>query len=247
MGERCRWALWILGSFAGCGDNRESPADAAKPDASACTSDTTFFGVVRAFSTEVPFEQFPLLAGVTVCNADRPDQPCATTDGEGAYVLDCVPNGDVVLSFARSGYTRTVWLRVAGGTPQRVDATLLTDLQNTAFYQPVGATFPMPGYGSVALNDATHLDGIAFSAPSAIGPFYSADGATLSPTATGTIGDGVVFFIAPVGTLAVEITPPAGMEGLVCGQAAGGFLSNGRGLSVPVFEHTEVGVLTGCR
>jgi hypothetical protein len=232
---------WVLVALAACGDN----AAPGPNDADVCAGTTTFRGVVRAFSTTVPFDQFPRLADTEVCNADRADQPCTTTDANGVYELACVTNGDAMISFAHAGYAHTVWLRVATGATQDVDATLLTDDQHSAFYSPVGATFPKPGYGAVGLNDTTHLDGIALSAVGAEGPFYSPDGITLDPTATGTTGDGVVFFIAPTGTLSIEIAPPTATS--ICGQAAGGYLSTGHGLTVPVQEHTEADILISCR
>jgi len=228
-----------VGGALGCGDN------IVPSTPSACTGDTVFSGVVRAFSTDLPFEAFPRLAGTEVCNADRPDLPCVTTDDQGQYELACFGTGDVLLSFSHPGFVRSMWLRVAIGVPEHLDATLLTVQQNADFYAPVGAVFPHPGFGTVAINDTTHLDGIAFSATGASGPFYSADGIRLDPAATGTIGDGVVFFIAPVGTLEIEIAPPNAAAS--CGEVYGGFLSTGHGFTVPVFEATEAGVYVKCR
>lgn len=238
-----RWAWWWAALLA-CGDDK----DAATPDAGfvRCVEpSSTYRGIARAFDPAIPFDQLPRVAGARVCFGNRPDLPCAMSDAEGRYELRCVTPGDVVLTFAHPDYVTSAWLRVARGVDEEQDVTLLTAAQNAAFYTPVGTTFPRAGYGVIAANDVTHVDGITFAAAGAQGPYYSRDGLTIDTAATGTVGDGLAFFIAPVGSLSITIEPVDPAQS--CGQAGGGFISTGRGLTVPVLEGTEVGVLTACR
>lgn len=241
MGWRRGVFIVVLGT--GCGDNRTVDTDAA---VAACDGpSSTYRGIARAFDLATPYEQLPRIAGVRVCNGDRPDLPCATTDAAGRYELRCVTPGDVVLTYAHADYVSSAWLRVARGLDEEQDVTLLTAAQHAAFYAPVAQTFPRAGHGVIAVNDVSHIDGLQLTAAGALGPYYSRDGRTIDATATATVGDGLAFFIAPAGTLTIEITPVDAAH--ICGHAGGGFISTGHGLTVPVLEATETGVFTICR
>lgn len=205
---------------------------------------STLHGVVRHLQSGTS----PPLAGVAVCVDGRTDIACATTASDGSYVHDCVPVGDSLIRFALVGYAPTTWARFSlAFDDNELGAFLLRDEDNAALFGDAGVTYPRVGYGLVGLNDVTDIDGITMAAVSSgmDGPYYSADGMSLDPAATGTVGDGVVFFVAPVGKAEIRITSP---NGGACGQLGGGWGgATPNTIAVPVFENGETDLFVRCR
>jgi hypothetical protein len=184
---------------------------------------------------------------VRVCIHSRADLPCVTTDAEGTYEHQCVPEGDTAISFTKPGYASTLWLRViTAGFGQTFEALVVRDADNSALFSAAGATYPKSGYGLVTMNDTQDTDGIVVEPLDAAteGPLYSASGTKIDRDAGGSLGDGIIFTIAPVGTLKLRLRGP---DGGACQQELGGWSSVDSTITVPVLEDTETSVLVRCK
>jgi hypothetical protein len=189
----------------------------------------------------------PPLAGVKVCIHGRDDIPCVTTGADGAYDQTCTPTGDVLLRYSLAGFASVLWARTTkAGDDRELSTFLVRDADNQALFSPANVIYPRSGHGMVTVNDATDIDGIQITpVTSAVdGPFYSADAITLALTATGTVGEGYAFFVAPVGDIEIEITAPGGAK---CSHHAGGWSGSQAGrVKVPVLENTETSLIVHC-
>jgi hypothetical protein len=185
-------------------------------------------------------------AGVSVCVYGRVDLPCVLTDEDGTYEHLCIPEGDVGILFSKEGFASTLSLRVfVASIGQTVSGFIVNDADNARVFQAAGATYPRPGYGLVTVNDSRDRDGMVATAvgTGVDGPFYSPDGATIVSNGTGTTGQGLVFFLAPVGSLKIELHGPSAGA---CQEDLGGWASVDSTITLPVAENTETTVLVRC-
>lgn len=236
------------------GDSGPPSTDGGTDSAPApsCTLErvSTASGKVLDLGTPAPFAGVP---DVKVCLFNHPELPCVMTGPDGTYEHTCVPEGDVSMLFSKTGFAQTLWLRVfLAGVGQNFQVALVPDAVNKKLFETAGETYPRPGYGLVTLNDQLDTSGITVAplSPGASGPFYSAHGIDIDRDAGGTIGEGLVFMIAPVGSLTFQMTAPAlsdgGTSSSMCQQALGGWgAANGK-MTVPVLENTETSLNILC-
>jgi hypothetical protein len=189
----------------------------------------------------------PALAGARVCAHGRSDLPCTTTDADGKYDHACLPAGEVLVHFSLAGYAPLLWLRTsAAGERHQLDTFLVRDADDQKLFVTANVTYPRAGYGMITVNDKTVADGTKIAAVTANveGPFYSGDGTSIDPNATGTFGQRVTFFVAPVGDVELTITS---VGGNACVQLADAFHGTTPGtVKVPVLEGTESALFVVC-
>jgi hypothetical protein len=171
------------------------------------------------------------LEGVTVCVVVPSGIPCETTDAAGTFTLaKLAPDGDVGVSFTKTGYYGVVLLAHAGATDLHLPtANLSTDATESAFFQAAGWTYPSADQGVLHVHvqgaGQTSCDGlgqITLTASTNATPVYEktcADantpgGPDPTLTATTTSGNGD-FLVAPgsvdatstVSTLLCDVAP----------------------------------------
>lgn len=195
----------------------------APPDPIDCATDpiASFSGTIAALSDRAAIE------GARVCVLDHPEIPCATTNADGFYVLECAPVGDAAISFEAEGFAGGVWLwRGVEGEPQDLSIALARDAENTGYLAPTGVAYPDGESALVTIDLVGNVAGLTAvqRSGSGEGPFYSADeSGRIDPAATSAASENeLVFFVArPVpgwSEIELELIPPAGAS---CGQLDG--------------------------
>jgi hypothetical protein len=233
-----------------CSDSKqaEAPVEASAPPDAGAPDTSPRCGLERAgtISGKVISTPGKPNAGVQVCVYQRPDLPCVTTAEDGTYEHTCLPEGDTAVLFSKEGHASTLWLRVVtAGIGQHLDTYVLPDSENTKLFGTVGVTYPRAGHGMVTLNDLSDTGQITVTAEGAAtdGPFYSRDAVTIDRDAGATVGNGIVFLVAPVGSLKLRMTTPDAKK---CQQVLGGWGSVDNTITVPVVENTETSVFINC-
>jgi hypothetical protein len=199
------------------------PPPPPPPDPIDCVSApvAAFSGNVQTLSDRTP------IAGARVCVLDHPELPCATTDADGFYVLECAPMGDAAISFEAEGFASGVWLwRGAPGDPQDLSVFLARMAENTGYLSPTGVVYPDGASALVTIDLTGSVTGLTAvqRSGSGEGPFFSADqSGRIDPAATSAASaDELVFFVARPwegwSEIEIELLPP---PGATCAQLDG--------------------------
>jgi hypothetical protein len=196
---------------SGAPDDAGVPVDMPSPvdlgvDAMFPAGALTLSGTARDFNSEAP------LVGAQVCVVEPAGGPCATTDAEGAFRLEGMPEDtNVLVTFAATGYfpiAVTVRMR---STDVTVNYTIpMRDVVNS-LARLVSGTRADPTKGHVFVQTARTAGVTTTIAPmTGEGPVYTSGGLP-SPAASSTTADGTgIYANFTPGEYEITFTPPPG-------------------------------------
>jgi hypothetical protein len=225
LAGRAAWSIFVI--LGGCGSS-------------------TMRGVLGAGENGAQLDELLPISGADVC-LQVPEADCVQTDDDGSYSLPGIPaDGDVAVLFSKSGFSPQLYLRRGNILDVTYDTFLANDADNTEVF---GRQMPIPGKGLIVINDATHKDGTFASLPDQtdVPAVYSKDGLDLEVEDTGTVGDGIIYFVGvEPGEVTLELSPADGLT--TCEQDRGAWVGpRPNTIAVPVADGVETWLVIRCR
>jgi hypothetical protein len=139
----CCLVIACGGTVTAMDGGADAAADVKPYDAAAVDVADAALGTVSLSGTTVVSPSGTVLSQVEVCVYARPDLPCTTSDGSGAFTIGLPMDSETGVLLTRAGYASVlVPLTTAEQTLSPYEIGVPTAQSRTTLYAAFGATFP---------------------------------------------------------------------------------------------------------